>query len=904
MKDEIRIKYFFKKLSGNKYPTSWLKFLFDEDFFAPEQSPKPKRKGNYYNIPYWNVIPYLESASEANSENPNIDTSKLLKKIIEENCEYIKKLKPEDRNYSTSGMILKLISNLPKENITKNIIEKIHPLLDDDFNDDHLAYIFNKKIFRKVVETKKEDLIVRLFEISIDYKINKKSPYRKKEISSILGEYYFKEFVKNNAKLIPSNCHFRCLLSLIRLIKKIHKQDDFAFRLFSILDADNSSLSFSEDYVFQIICITKNLIDTDSMKKEKQIKNIMDELKETEISLLRQIKTYLGGIHFAKMNSFIWEHVVDNKVLDYQNRREACDFFKKNLFQFTPIQLDKITTLIENIKPKYIKDKSKREKEEAGLKRGWLSIFLPLKNEKMLRLYEDYGKITPWVQSLEHPAILIEVKSGAGPSPFKHKELSGLSAENLVKKISDYVEEERLSANDFSKEGLAYELVSVINDNPSKYVKGFKSLLNLDFFYLYHVITGLNKAKKENKAFPLNVLLSEIFDYLKNIYKWPEENDSEYSYAHGFMKETFYLIEREISSENTCVRKSELDLIREILICSLKKNPPYRTTNDNIGSLIFSLFGSLFNCTIAYLKVIKEKNNSSRLEWDRYFKDIFNNKLSDLRRDRAFSVNLGRQLNYLLYLDQKWVLQNFNKICPIDSEHETEWKDAISGFFSHWREDIFNEIIYNKMKDGRHLKKAIQAKFATYEVNSIIVTYICYAYFCGFESYKNGLISQLIELKDNIRIQEIIGFFVDVKTATSIDKKSRIKEIWNKIFDIYKEQIGRSENSDSKEIVVNLNRLQKHFDNISESYPKLKYSFKFLKREAESFNLKILEKFVRQEPDLVAQLMIVTIQNDFYFYYCQDEVKNILTVLDAKGEQSRANGIREAYTKKYLFLDD
>ena len=893
IKNESEITLFFKTLSENDQPKSWLRFLCDEGLLNPD---KPPRSSSWKEI-------YLKNVSKANLENPDEETSKLLQNIIEKHCQYIEKLKSQKRDCFTNRILLGLIGNLPKENITENIINNVSLLLKNYYGADHVASLFSEYVFKKIVKTENKEFIISSFRAAIGYEITKKYRHRAEEVYPIIGEYYFKKFIHNNIEnVIPTYCISDCLLCFIELIKKIHSDDKDAFILLSLIESSNSDLSFSTDYELQILIATKKLADL-LIEKEKieEIKEIMKALQGTEISVLRGIKIYLGIFLFKKMESFVWERVVDDKVLNYANRQESCRFFREHKFRFNSIQIKRITFLIEKIRVKNIIDKKKREEKEARLKRGWLCIFLEDKSgmvndknlmggayEEMLNLYNEYEKITQKVQSLEHPARQIKTGHGGG-SPFCIEKLKELSVEDFAKKVSGYKEPLRTDPDDPSKRGLAYDLTKIIAENPKKYVAVFRALLSWDPYYLYSVMTGLYRAQQKAITFPWNILLSEMLDYLKRR-NWNWNNDDRYSYEEEFLKEFFCLLKGEVVSQKGFFSSSDMSLIKDIIICSWNNISSSEKNCDDIDRLIFSLFGELFNLTIEYLIVTKKiENKNLEFTWENNFRDMFSDKLSEASRDSSFSVNLGRHLKSLIYLDKDWVLNNFDNIFPI--ENNPKWKDAMSGFLFNWHIWDEDKMIYDKMKVGRHLERAISNKFSSYEANSGIVKYICSFY---FSDYDNETIFQLVKSKDNDRIYRVIRLCKEEERP-----KDKIRKIWLAIFNEYKKD---ATNSESKKIIVELNGLQKYFDSLSENEEQLMHSFGCLETHSDSVSLKILEKFVDREHTLVAKLMVKTVQNNFFFYYYQERVRSILEKLENNGEKNKAKKIRKAYADKYLFL--
>ena len=154
-RDKIVANYFFKKATDPK----WLLYLKDKGFFSAEKAPgpEPAEKEGFYTIPYWNVLDYLERVSQKVNEPGNeIYIDKLLE-IIKEVTEYHKQTKRLD-NYLIWSSFIRILSNLPTNKISMEIIDLIPVWLDSKFDTMLQAMEIMEKLFPKFLTDNPDDI--------------------------------------------------------------------------------------------------------------------------------------------------------------------------------------------------------------------------------------------------------------------------------------------------------------------------------------------------------------------------------------------------------------------------------------------------------------------------------------------------------------------------------------------------------------------------------------------------------------------------------------------------------------------------------------------------------------------------------------------------------------------------
>jgi len=119
--DDVYENYFFKKVSDVK----WFYRLKEKGYFNPEKAPglKSSEQEGYYLIPEWNILPYLEKISKLKDLDQEY-ISELLIIILNVTDYHIKNNKCLD-NYRTWWYFIKILSNIPNEKISNEVIDLI-----------------------------------------------------------------------------------------------------------------------------------------------------------------------------------------------------------------------------------------------------------------------------------------------------------------------------------------------------------------------------------------------------------------------------------------------------------------------------------------------------------------------------------------------------------------------------------------------------------------------------------------------------------------------------------------------------------------------------------------------------------------------------------------------------------
>ena len=202
---------------------------------------------------------------------------------------------------------------------------------------------------------------------------------------------------------------------------------------------------------------------------------------------------------------------------------------------------------------------------------------------------------------------------------------------------------------------------------------------------------------------------------------------------------------------------------------------------------------------------------------------------------------------------------------------------------------------YEKLKDCGHYQKALETEFYSEDIGGRVVEHICIGTLYQMDKFEGGLLSHLVANGSNWQIKKAISVFSYRSLEGKEINRDCIKLFWNGVYDRYNEK----DDIESKKVLVDLADLQKHFSTISENFTLLKASFRHCSVDNYPYALlEILSDYVEKEPNFVADLLIETLESDYYFTYRENLLQNIIIDLYKANLYSKADRVCIAYISK------
>jgi len=273
---------------------AWFNFLKAEGYFDPAKNPEPVQVKDGFQIPYWEVLFYLEKLSLQMKEGKELEIADELIEVIKTVSEH-----PKD-NFRTWYMFIKILSNIPNNKIPIEILNFIPLWLSGRFDTMIQTSELTEKLLPKFLndepttaDIEKAELILHyLFqvektEIQEDIWDGEGNSYRSRLYLHFLSDKFEK---RNLASKVVKYCSSTIILELGRTIK---------FLLLDYPKGVNSLLKDREnEYEIKIHVDKENLLVSSKLKESEVInatsilanwedKNEM-ELKQELISILKK----------------------------------------------------------------------------------------------------------------------------------------------------------------------------------------------------------------------------------------------------------------------------------------------------------------------------------------------------------------------------------------------------------------------------------------------------------------------------------------------------------------------------------------------------------------------------------------------------------------------------------------
>lgn len=302
IQEEIYNHYFFQKINI----LIWFGILKEKKYFSSQKAPgsiKSDKEG-YITIPFWNVLDYLERVSQEANKPENREYTKDIIEIIID----VTQNGPKD-NFKTWWYFAKIISNLPIENITNELIDFIPNWFDSPFGASLQGKEITDRLLPKFLDSDKPEDIQKA-ELIIKYltelkrkpeeQIEKEKKFHEEKYMPLLDGYWLSEALEKNAEKIAHKCSNSVIYDLQRKIEKLLEEDSSR----DIINYHNHTLLFSlkshENYLLEIYEFEKEL-------SEDELFILFRDLREEEKTdiLNNAKKSFEKLINISSLTEFL-----------------------------------------------------------------------------------------------------------------------------------------------------------------------------------------------------------------------------------------------------------------------------------------------------------------------------------------------------------------------------------------------------------------------------------------------------------------------------------------------------------------------------------------------------------------------------------------------------------------------
>jgi len=235
--NKVYQNYFLSKVKSIK----WFKILEEEGYFSAEKAPTPKpaEQENYFTVPQWNVLSYLEHASQQMSISGNMEYIKNLLTIIKNVTNFAETKTKLIDNYLTWLYFTKILTNIPNERVTLEIINLLPLWLKTKYGMNILGHKVATELLQKFLPDipvpgdieKAQRIVDSVTEVKW---MSSKDYFSFKEEARTLVDSHslFESFIKNsNAAKVGNRCTTAFILTIAEKIKNIFRRRNNPYAL-------------------------------------------------------------------------------------------------------------------------------------------------------------------------------------------------------------------------------------------------------------------------------------------------------------------------------------------------------------------------------------------------------------------------------------------------------------------------------------------------------------------------------------------------------------------------------------------------------------------------------------------------------------------------------------------------
>lgn len=877
--------YFFKKLASTDNPFPWIRHLKERGYLNPKNNPPPQE------VPYWNVLGYLENVATQNSKNPSGEITELLLDTINSI------LDPRIDNHLTDRTIVKIIFTLPLEQITDEHFEFIRASLKSKGGTTLIASEIEKTSLQKLIDNEADGLVLKLMDVIFEYQEADSEVLDR--YSSVMGKFWFNSLLKKCKPAIAKLCGTEAAgiaISKMRIITEEGSASRFN-RIWIPTIEDHQQTTFTDRYECQMVHFVRDMFER---SEPDQIKAKINNLINEEHPIFKRIAVHTINYHYSDLNELFWNWK-ENPLDEDELKHELWELLNDNCSSFTKKDIEKVMRWIESkdyYVPVELRDDNGRKEPLAYQKKEWLLAILKTDDPDVLTSYEKYNKICP--TELDHPGFDYWSEGGTSwgtISPIEKVELLDKSNEEIAEYLITYKEEQ--GWNKPSIEGLSEILRNSVSENPDKFANDMTPFLTVQRTYQHALLWGLLEAWRTKKDFAWDGILNFTSQIIESDEFWNEKyGEGSWNYRNWIVSQIADLIKEGTKDDNHAFDAELLPHAENILLILVEKTESDLSEMDDIiTSVLNSSKGKIFSAMINYSRhYARLFRNEQGDKWVEAIKEDFDRRLNrEVEPSLDVSVILGEYLANLYYLDEDWVKSNINRIFLKDND--VHWRAAFTGY-------LFNSsTVYTKLyfllRENGHYAKGLGTHFSDHHIEERLVQHICLGYIEEWEKLDDdkSLITKLIKNRNVDQLSAIVSFFWMQRDKLTDKIKVKVKPLWKTLFYILSEN---EENTEYQKVIANLSEWLSLIDEIDEQTLEwLKLSVKYQTDYGASFFIECLLKHVEKTPAEVGEIYLEILKTGVYHpTYKEEDIQMIVRVLYEQNQKETADRICNLYLEK------
>lgn len=888
---ESRFIYFFNGLKSPK----WLPHLYSEGYFLGSLNPEPIEvtdNPGYYSIPYWGVLQYLEQVADVNFNIPNDQISKILGSVIKNILTFRKEDGSRIENYRTDYTLYKLICKLPEENLSKehflfikeSLESKWHGLIGHDFGN----------LLDRLLKDEKKTFLFGGIEILLAHRYFEDKAFEK--VHSIFQPYELKRILSEYKEKLIDSCGFKLLETAVNKAEELIALDRSSFNNISLPAIENhEQTSFPEKFDCQIAYLIRDCLEV--LPIESVIESIKKLLK-LDHPIFQRLAVHTIRIRYTELNSLFWKW--DKNPLNHTLvKHEIFELLKEHSKYFKEEQITKVLEWIDK-KEYYIPEEFEGkdeiiDKSIAYRKKEWLDSLLGNTDIRIQNNIDELNKINN--AKVDHPGFDSFHSGFSGTiSPLNNEDILRLNIEELIEYFNDFSKKN----HDFmgpSIDGLSDAIVFAIRKNPKTYNFNCDLILKSDSYFKYTWIRGLNESWRDEKLeFECGDIFTAVFKIINNQEFWDSHNSNDI-HCRWFISSLISFIKDGLRDDNHAFDKKLLPLLKDIIILIYEKDKHEIFDHSDLSMTVLNNSkGKILIALMQYSLRLARVEAKENERWDLKVKSIISDLINSEEENVLLYYVLGQFLPNIHFLDEDWLLKNFNLIFPL--KNKKYLSAALGGYLFHHRRpnkkyfDLF-------LQNGQYLE-AIQNDFEFFQrdARNSLIEQICIAYLYEFDGFnlEHELMTTLLYSKNENNYSSLIHFFWSPKYPLESKVLNKINPLWEKIFI---NSINLKNHEIDKYILSGcckwINSISEIDDNVM---PWITKSIPYISQRDRHSIIESLSKHINNSPEKVGLILLELFKSEVSYDILQGKIAEMLVILYEKGIVEVANKICLLHAEK------
>ena len=906
--DQDLIPYFLKKAEA----IEWFDILRNEGYFSSEKNPSSipsKENTSLFTIPYWQSLTYLEKVSKEAAKPNNKKYAKALMEILSEVT--MPENDPSKRvdNDRTWYIFCKIMTSLPTDVIKLEDIDLIGYWLDSKFDNGLVGHEIGRNLLPKLLKSGSDDDFRKAVCI---VEIVTRS---KGEGKTLMDADELEELFKKNASDLGTRCGkevIPILQSRLESEQVISEKDDNYSYIWRSAVEDHAQNTNRHEPRHALISGLRDVLTAYVQREDASV--LLKKLWQSPRLTVGRIALFALNKCFDRHQDLCQKLIIDNIpdiFLESNYHHELYGLIVGHFPKFSKKNQDALIKALDDLQRKWPDNVPQNEQTELNMytRKRW---FYAIKQSgyllsKELETKYDLDKYQP-----EHPDLL----SYHGPGTWGTEQLfsvGDLMAKGNVKSIVDFLKDfkDKNRFNEIGYEEAGQVLKQAVKTNPQVFETDIDEFLRSIPDYQYYLLRAFEEIWNDKKPVNWERILGFVWKLINQDDFWKKENpEPKQCVSIRIGKDSIPsaiadLIEKGVKNDEWVMPDDCLPDVHKILTQLLEKveSSAKGRDSDALNEAINSPKGHVIQTFINYAlcqcrvyeKKCQNKGIKEREDFWKTLEPLFNRELEKTKNANfEFSALAGSYLPNLYYLSKEWVEANINRIFPVESEYEKNWRCAVSGY--SYVNTVYT-VIYCLLKDNGHLKRVLDASFDSSNIRERIIENIAISYLRGEEDLRgeNSLMAYILEKWQAPDISSVIDLFwshreVDFKNG----EDQRILAFWEYCYN----RIKGKENS-HQNILSDLNLLAVFLKQI-DAKPKewLVQSAPYVEhRHHAYFFLESLDRLADTNPKEVGEVYMAMLNGNALPLYEESNIQSIVEKLYKAKETALASQICDRYTR-------